>query len=433
MTNLGKIQQNETDGGLGLPFLVLAFMIVTEYSGLAYQYLPPLKNLLLPLGVLLFLYTFMKCKPSDLLKTMQAKLFLFFIFLTLLAFTHGYVKTYAIEAVKTQIGYFILLWNMFFLINTTKRFNVIAMLFVLLHCYLVIFNIDKYFDVTRSGHFNASPFNSDGNDHAWSLLVAFPLALYLFFMSKNKLWKILWLLSVLMLVFGILGTQSRGAMLSLAACVGYYLFFVSTRKAVSFIVIGLLVMGAVLVLPGHFMNRMGTISEYEEDSSAQGRISAWNAAYRMALDHPVLGVGAGSFNSAYGRVYRKPDDPVRWISTHSVYFRILGEYGFLGVIIFFAIIFQNWKNNLRSAALIDEAKDNYSIPLMLPHMVNMALIGYTVAGTFLGGVNYPHIFLLTGLALGTEKRILDEKRKLTEIEENNLDKPASVTNTSRLS
>ena len=76
------------------------------------------------------------------------------------------------------------------------------------------------------------------------------------------------------------------------------------------------------------------MGDYEDDSSAQGRLRAWNAALQMAIDFP-LGVGANNFSRAYGRYYIPENTSgygaLRWISPHSVYFRVLGEYGYPGL------------------------------------------------------------------------------------------------------
>ena len=86
--------------------------------------------------------------------------------------------------------------------------------------------------------------------------------------------------------------------------------------------------------PSGYFGRMGTVADYEEDNSAQQRLQAWGAALRMALDHP-LGVGAGNFNSAYGRRYNPSTvgegvsrvgwGNMRWISPHSIYFKPSGS------------------------------------------------------------------------------------------------------------
>jgi hypothetical protein len=71
----------------------------------------------------------------------------------------------------------------------------------------------------------------------------------------------------------------------------------------------------------------------------------------MAFDYP-LGVGAGNFNSAYGRFYRGNIDPkawgaARWISVHSIYFAVLAEYGFLGLFLWLFILWSIFRDILR--------------------------------------------------------------------------------------
>jgi len=101
----------------------------------------------------------------------------------------------------------------------------------------------------------------------------------------------------------------------------YYLFFVTRRRAVGLTVVGAAIAAVLVLAPAEYFNRMNTIAEYEEDGSAMGRIGAWTAATQMALDYP-LGVGAGNFNTAYGRFYRPPDAKAKWVSAHSVYFKV---------------------------------------------------------------------------------------------------------------
>ena len=73
----------------------------------------------------------------------------------------------------------------------------------------------------------------------------------------------------------------------------------------------------------------------------------------MALDYP-LGVGAGNFPSSYGRHYRNFETTRigygagRWIAAHSIYFSVLGEYGFLGPIMLIWLIVACMKGNVAS-------------------------------------------------------------------------------------
>ena len=86
-----------------------------------------------------------------------------------------------------------------------------------------------------------------------------------------------------------------------------------------------------------YFNRMATIAHFEQDGSAESRIGAWKASLRMAADHPLTGVGAGHFPTAYGRY--KDSTAVSWIMTaHSMYFLILGELGLPGLVTLLALV-----------------------------------------------------------------------------------------------
>lgn len=141
------------------------------------------------------------------------------------------------------------------------------------------------------------------------------------------------------------------------------------------------------------------------------RLQVWGASLKMALDHP-FGVGAGNFSAAYGRFYRPgAEDSMiawaqgRWLSAHSVYFRVLGEYGFIGLLMILAILFANVRQNFRTRAAIRAAGGVDGVPESLPGIINMSLVGYAVAGTFLGGLTYPYLYILSGLTVGTARRV----------------------------
>jgi O-antigen ligase len=153
---------------------------------------------------------------------------------------------------------------------------------------------------------------------------------------------------------------------------------------------------------------MRTIENYGEDSSAQGRIRAWKAAFAMAVTRP-LGVGAGNFNSAYGRYYMPQDaqgwGTARWISAHSVYFKILGELGFPGLLLLCAVLFTNLRDHWRIVRLIRANPSRYDLQEQWPGLLAVGVMGYGVGGIFLGGVTYPHIFLLTGLTVACRRHV----------------------------
>ena len=150
-------------------------------------------------------------------------------------------------------------------------------------------------------------------------------------------------------MLAIIGTQSRGATLGMAAVFGY-MWWRSPRKAAGVVAIVVALFGVLLYAPDVYFERMGTLSAPQEDSSAEGRLHAWRAGTKMALDH-VLGVGAGNFPNNFPK-YRAPDAPTRWMTAHSMYFLILGELGFLGLLLLFKLVFGNFRSNVRLRKIV---------------------------------------------------------------------------------
>ena len=295
-------------------------------------------------------------------------------------------------------------------IRNQKQITVFMSSFVLYHVFIILTNLPRLHLDQRAGSFLAGFFLGDGNDLAWSLAICLPFIIYLYFVAKRGLSRLAFIGAGLIFVLGIILTGSRGAFLSLIGALGYMVFN-SRRKAASIAAVVVIGLGALALAPDSYIDRIQSIGSYEEDSSALGRIMAWKAAMRMAVGDP-LGVGAGNFNTAYGRVYRpqQPDEriyaPMRWISPHSIYFLVLGEYGIIGLITILTLLYSNYKDNQRQVKanhLVDRV-DAHKDPLkLLPKYLNTSLVAFSVGGVFLGGINYPHIYILTALILRTKQ------------------------------
>lgn len=66
------------------------------------------------------------------------------------------------------------------------------------------------------------------------------------------------------------------------------------------------------------------------------RLSHWIAGLRMLVAHPILGVGAGNYDAAYGD-YALPDWPDALGHAHNYYINAAAETGILGLIAFLAL------------------------------------------------------------------------------------------------
>lgn len=401
----------ESQKGLTTSVLVILAIIVFEYMGVFYFYLPALRGLPIALGlaVVLFLVSITKNRFQDVLAYAQTKYLIVFIALTSIAILHGFLSTQALVIFKGQVGHFMLLVILALSLDNIKKFEVFCVSFILVHIAILSLNLDLLTSGLRMGSFTAGYFLGDGNDLSWSLVMILPLPLYLVLdKRKGKIKRATGLILFLAVLFAIVSLQSRGAALAVTGAMLYFWAFVTRRKLGAVILLAImLAMVAVVAKPTYF-SRMETIANYEEDTSAMGRIMAWKAAGKMAMDHPLLGVGAGSFNSVYGRHYRLPDAPANWISTHSVYFKILGEYGFVGVFVYLSILYYTFRSNWRLSKITEPIREGDSVFYLWPHILNMTLIAYSIAATFLSGFEYPHLFLIIGLSIAMDRLIRKE-------------------------
>lgn len=222
-------------------------------------------------------------------------------------------------------------------------------------------------------------FIADNNDLALALNMVLPLLIFLR-RDESRPWVRHGLLAVSFLsVIGVLMTYSRGGLLGLMTVL--LLTFVKGPKKI--VTLAMLAVAAPLVismLPQQWFERMHTIGEYEQDESAQGRLTAWSVAWQLALDHPVLGAGFKPFTEETYAHYA-PGATVH--DVHSSYFQMLAEQGFLGFGLFIGLI---GATMISLRQLRRQCAQGHGPPWIgnYAHMLETSLAGYLVAGAFLG-------------------------------------------------
>jgi probable O-glycosylation ligase (exosortase A-associated) len=384
------------------PFVLYLTVVFFEYFGIGR--LIPLVNALhvsLLISIGLFIYSWSQHPDvRTWLKETQSLLLLVLLCLTILSIFHAFVRLYSFNVFKVQIGYFVLFAVSLYFVADARKARVVAWLLVVVHVWLVFENKHRLFASVRIGGFEGGYFLGDGNDFGWGLNVVLPFAIFLFLSSRRVIPRFVSFAASLTIILGIIGTSSRGATIAMAAGFLYFILM-GDRRLVGIFVTAAVVVGVLVLSPPAYFDRMKSVGTYSEDTSAMGRILAWRSALDMATDHP-LGVGAGNFNSAYGRFYMPEDaNHPRWLSVHSIYFSILGEYGFIGLVVLVSILIFNLGQNMRSAARLRRSHNPPNSPSW-PTCINMSLVAFAVGGIFLGGVNYPHLYLLTALTIGAK-------------------------------
>jgi len=241
------------------------------------------------------------------------------------------------------------------------------------------------------------------NEIAFALVMIFPLMYYLYSTTKNKKIRLILLACMLLVTVSVIGSYSRGAFLSISA-MGFLLFLRSKKKLLIGSVIVILAVSLLSFIPDKWSERMGTIQTYDEDASAMGRINSWYFAANLANEYPIVGGGFDTFSKDLFQIYAPV--PHDHHDAHSIYFEVLAEHGYVGLLIFLLLGIVTLKigsSTIRTTKGIPELQWAY----ILASMVQASMIGYAVGGAFLGLAYFDLYYHLIAMQIIIRKIVND--------------------------
>src|SRR5260370_19450713 len=175
----------------------------------------------------------------------------------------------------------------------------------------------------------------------------------------------------------VFASYSRGALLGLCG-MSAFLWLKSRARVLPAIAIAIALFAGFNLMPERWIDRMNTIGTYDEDASAQGRISMWQASTAIAA-RSILAAGfLGPYNQGVVDIYY-PGIQAR--AVHSIYFEVIGEHGYIGFFLWILIPIFAWRNG---SWIIRHARHRSDLKWMedLARMLQVSLIGYYVRGAF---------------------------------------------------
>jgi O-antigen ligase len=195
------------------------------------------------------------------------------------------------------------------------------------------------------------------NDLATHLLITLPFCILLILNNRSIVVRPLAACAAVAMLYAIIQTGSRGALLSVAAVV-IYIFF----KGSPMLKIGLAVGGVIVVvltmalLPSGVMLRYATIfnSDYQAESGTEAQyeyaVSSEEARKQLLIDsvlttlaHPLFGVGPGNYASADAGKKNEAGQHASWQVTHNSYTQVSSESGIPGLVLFLGMIISTFK------------------------------------------------------------------------------------------
>ena len=166
---------------------------------------------------------------------------------------------------------------------------------------------------------------------------------YLLYYNKNKLKKILYLISFITIFIAMLFSNSRGAIISSAICIFivFLIYLFKSNISINKIIIIMFIPLAILILYRPILNLIPEwlynryfVNDYKDDSN-MSRLSRWENGIEGLANSPLIGYGPGIFVSIpeyavtdFGN-YIPANTP-----THNTYLDVAVDGGLIGLFIF---------------------------------------------------------------------------------------------------
>jgi len=255
-------------------------------------------------------------------------------------------------------------------------------------------------------------FIEGNNELALATLMVLPLMFFLLTEVKNKWIKFALMAGIGFSVLSVIASYSRGAFLAMIVTAGF--LWLKSKIKIPLAIVGFVfALAALPLIPQQWWDRMDTIENYEEDASAMGRINSWTMAFNLAKARP-LGGGFRTFGPTTFALYAP--DPSKIHDAHSIYFEIMAEQGFIGLLLFLGILGTTWRLANRNIKLA-KANEKAEWVANLNRMLQVSLIAYMSGGAFLGLGYWDLPYHLCAIVMVTSIWLMQNKESSNDLQE----------------
>jgi len=242
---------------------------------------------------------------------------------------------------------------------------------------------------------------SDNNDFALAMCMSIPWLIHLGMSERRDILRRTMIAIVPLSVMTIAATHSRGAFLSLVAT-SLVLVWRSQNRVAGFTTLFLVSIAAAIAAPKSYVERLSTISQYETEGSAKGRLDAWRVAFNMIKSRPLLGVGFEKFQANYKRFDPNATDEIEGGPgtrvTHNSYLEIWSECGTPAFLLYLLLIMLTYLDIWKVRS---EAKLRYHSSWILSYatMFEASLTAFVVGSMFLNRAHFDLFYHLVTIVI----------------------------------
>lgn len=162
----------------------------------------------------------------------------------------------------------------------------------------------------------------------------------IFLLIKHKWVRIIIGILFCLTVFCLTLTYARGACLSIGLVIAIY-GLLYNRK----VLLGLIILAVILLCSdATLVDRMTSVFT-KMDTSSEMRLAFWESTIAMILDHPLLGIGWGSYFMVYPNYdYYMQGEYIKIVHAHNMYLNFMAEIGLFGfvsyMVYYFGVIYK---------------------------------------------------------------------------------------------
>ena len=264
--------------------------------------------------------------------------------------------------------YFVIINN----IHREQQINHILTILLIVGSLFGIYGILQYNDIDfvlwakNVGRMKVFGLFGNVNYFAEYLIVPLPIAVSLFFVSRNKMKKLLLLIGILAMGGSLILTFTRGSYLGFGASLIFmFLLFIyssgktfikENKKILIVVFLSIIISVSLFVIPNP-LNKPDTliskikdrisVTQLTQGTSIKRRIAIWKFTALMIKDHPLLGSGIGTYKYNTLRYQAKFFDQGENRSlypsgfadkAHNEYLQLWAELGIIGLLIFIWLI-----------------------------------------------------------------------------------------------
>lgn len=388
----------------GAAFFFLCFYYFVEYT--RFQTIFPQIDVL-PYGSLSAALTLLFL-PTDRFRE-HPKCFLIFAVYGFILLTF-FSMTYALDSKEaSDRGYIYLNWLIVFfmtvsLITNERRFAFFLLLYLLWNFKMsqhgAIVWADRGFGFAGWGVSGPKGWFQNSGELGLQMAMICAISCCFFIGIRQYLsgWRRWFVLAVPVTSFmTVMASSTRGDYLAMAAALLWLALVSKGNRAFIIILVTCTLAIGYWAMPPEMLARF-QVAGSDEDYTSMTRETRWKAGFEIFRDHPVLGVGTGSWVAYYYTHYPREPGREGWGLPHNSFIEVIGEHGGFGLTLLVLIFAGMFVLNRQTRAMASRLDD--PVAFWLSRGFDAATVAFLAGGSFMSVFHYPYVWVHAAMIVG---------------------------------